>query len=174
MNDLLNELVSKSRIKADITVLHPAADQELTLGIEYERFQKKRQRQQRWLSPFRNMIRFTGREDEPGQNREDEPEQIQQDVSEEFIARTDPEEDEDDAIKERLSEQIQDRDVFIINKHINDIIVENSKHADLVMLGFNIPDKGREKKYIEKMEALLEKLPDTILINCPFDFDLYE
>jgi hypothetical protein len=120
------------------------------------------------------MFRFAGREDEPEQKRDDEPEQIQQDVDEEFIARRDHEEDEDDTTKEKLSEQVQDKDIYIINKHINDIIVENSKHADLVMLGFNIPAKGKEKKYIEKMEALLEKLPDTILINCPFDFDLYE
>jgi len=84
------------------------------------------------------------------------------------------EESEDNVIKKELSGQMEERDAFIIDKNINRIIIDNSQNADLVMLGFNIPAEGREEKYIEKMEALLEKLPDTLLTNCPFDFELFE
>lgn len=76
-------------------------------------------------------------------------------------------------IKEKLNKQVRERDIFIINQNIREIIIKNSRSADLVMLGFNIPEKGKERKYIEKMESLLEKLPDTLLINAPFDFGLF-
>jgi amino acid transporter len=160
--EVLKELVGRSRIKADVEVLHPAADQEIHLGIQFERVQKKQQRQKRWVSSFRRLVRYTMRSFRNEQALELEPAGTVQDVT------------PDEQLKEKLSGQVQARDDFIINKNIQDIIVENSDTTDLVMLGFNIPEKGKEKKYIGKMESLLEKLPDTLLVNCPFDFDLLD
>jgi amino acid transporter len=171
---LLEELVIKSRIKASINVLYPDITQELSLSLEFDRFQRKRERQKKWISAVRRIVKVTGAEmddQEIPETAHDDP----YDVSELKlpVASGDQDEPSDDEIKEKLSEQIQARDVFIIDKNINEIIINNSKHADLVMLGFNIPPEGKEKKHIEKMEALLEKLPDTLLINCPFDFELF-
>ncbi|MEA1896810.1 MAG: hypothetical protein U9N53_04015, partial [Bacteroidota bacterium] len=172
---LLEELVNKSRIRADISVIHPDSDQELSLGIQFERSQKKHHRQQKWLTSIRSMIRFSDRDVE---SERQEPVQTDDFLpryeTEDFPEEPGQEEEGDDAIKAKLSEQVQDRDIYIINKNINKIIIENSRHADLVMLGFNIPSKGKEKKYIEKMEALLEELPDTLLVNSPFDFELFD
>jgi hypothetical protein len=160
--EVLKELVGRSRIRADVEVLHPAADQEIHLGIQFERVQKKQQRQNKWISSFRRLARYTLRGFRDEQDLEQEP------------AGTVQEATPDEQLKEKLSGQVQERDDFIINKNIQDIIVENSDSTDLVMLGFNIPEKGKEKKYIGKMESLLEKLPDTLLVNCPFDFDLLD
>lgn len=172
---LLEELVNKSRIRADISVLHPDSDLELNMGIQFERFQKKRHRQQKWLTAMRSMIRFSDREVESDREEQEETDGIlPQFETEGFTEEPGQGEEGEEAVKEKLSEQVQERDIYIINKNINEIIIENSRHADLVMLGFNIPSKGKEKKYIEKMEGLLEKLPDTLLVNCPFDFDLFD
>lgn len=173
--ELLEALVNRSRIRAKISVLHPDSDQEADLGIQFEKIQKKHQRKQRRLESIRKLIKYFGREF----NKEsDESERFQKaaygSTNEEDSEKIEERGAGDDAIKEKLSEQVQDRDDFIIQKNISRIIIENSKQADLVMLGFNIPSKGNEKKYIEKMEALLEELPDTLLINCPFDFDLID
>jgi amino acid transporter len=173
---LLEELVTKSRIKAHINVLYPETAREISLSIAFDRFQRKKERQKRWSAAVRKMILMTGgeREDEAkdtGIAEESKEEGSTAEVQERMDHREDS---GDDEIKERLSEQIQDRDVFIIDKNINEIIISNSKNADLVMLGFNIPPEGKAKKNIEKMDTLLEKLPDTLLINCPFDFELFD
>ena len=173
---LLAELVTKSRIKASINVLYPEASREMSLSIEFNRFQRKKERQKRWSAAVRKMIMMSGRERQEEEEpetwiKEPEDDGSFSEVREEFA---DQEGSGDDEIKEKLSEQLEDRDLFIIDKNINEIIIDNSKQADLVMLGFNIPPKGKEKKYIDKMEALLEKLPDTLLINCPFDFELFD
>ena len=171
---LLAELVSRSRIKADISVIHPDSDQETNLGIEFERFQKKRQRKRMWLTTLRNMNPLSGRRGVFEDTDSAHEEQVQVEPENGKMPDGDDHEESGDTLKEKLSEQTKDRDTFIINKNINDLIIKNSQHADLVMLGFNIPSKGEEKKYIEKTEELLTKLPDTLLINCPFDFDLFE
>jgi amino acid transporter len=171
---LLEELVIKSRIKANINVLYPDTSQELSLSLEFDRFQRKRERQKKWISAVRRIVKATRAEmDDPeiSETADDDPYMVSELKLPE--ASGDQDEPSDDEIKEKLSEQIQARDVFIIDKNITEIIINNSKHADLVMLGFNIPPEGKEKKHIEKMEALLEKLPDTLLINCPFDFELF-
>jgi amino acid transporter len=171
---LLEELLVKSRIKAGIKVLYPDTSQALSLSLEFDRFQRKRQRQKKWISAVRRIVNITNSEPDE-KNQPDKVDDESWDESE-IKVHGDSEmqvEAGDDELKEKLSEQVQERDVFIIDKKINEIIVENSKHADLVMLGFNIPSRGKEKKHIEKMEALLEELPDTLLINCPFDFELY-
>jgi len=165
---LLQELVIQSRIQAEITVLHPDSDQEVRLGMEFERVQKMRRRRSRWLAPFHRMFNSQDADSErpeiPG-GEKSEKEKVQNEIN--------PVDSGDEVLKEKLSDQIQEKDDFIINQHINDIIAENSKHADLVMLGFNLPPRGKEKKYIEKMETFLNKLPDTLLVNCPFDFELF-
>lgn len=172
---LLEELLMKSRIKASINVLYPDAAKEISLSIEFDKFQRKRQRQKKWSAAVRKIIHMTGRELEGDAEPEKERVESLDDPITDFQGNTgDQEESSGDEIKEKLSEQIQDRDIFIIDKNINEIIISNSKHADLVMLGFNIPSKGKEKRHIDKMEALLEQLPDTLLINCPFDFELFD
>lgn len=170
---LLEELVKKSRIKAYISVFAPDLSQELDLGMQFERYQKKQQRKRKWLESVRGMLRF--REAGPGDPAQDlgiEDPEFTSTVDKEAL-KFDHEYQGDD-IKEKLYEQVQDRDIYIINNNINDIIVKHSKQADLVMLGFNIPPKGKERRYIEKMEVLLGGLPDTLLVNCPFDFDLFD
>jgi amino acid transporter len=180
---LLEELVQKSRIKANINVLCPDYSEEASLSIEYEKIQRKKKRQKKWFDTFRRILTGTTnngankesndiQEDEKSNEPELEIKEFTDDVNE--TAEEQEEESEDNAIKEKLSEQMEEKDVFIINKNINEIIINNSKNADLVMLGFNIPPSGKEQKYIEKMEAMLEKLPDTLLINCPFDVELFE
>ncbi len=162
--DLLKELVTKSRIKAEITVLHPDSEQEANLGDQFERFKQRKRRQEKWVGTFRQVIGISSLSRERTLERlhplEWEP--------------GEQEDEGDEVLKEQLSDQMKDRDEFIINRHINEIIVRNSVHADLVMLGFNLPRQGKEKKYIDKMDALLINLPDTLLINCPFDFDLFD
>ena len=174
-HDLLEELVSKSRIKADINVLYPDTAQEASLGLQFERYQRMHQRQKKWISSIRSVFNIQEKE-EPvyREERSFEEERLHIDIDPEMPEEEVMEETGDDALKEKLSEQIKDKDIFIINKNIQQIIAGNSRHADLVMLGFNIPAKGKEKKYIEKMESLLKQLPDTLLINCAFDFDLFD
>ncbi len=180
---LLEELVQKSRIKANINVLCPDYAEEASLSIEYEKIQRKRQRQKKWFNAFRRMITETTNDEAEREliNIQEDTKNIETKLEiKEFTddqnetVEDQEEESEDNAIKEKLSEQMQEKDVFIIDKNINEIIINNSKNADLVMLGFNIPPSGKEQKYIEKMEEMLEKLPDTLLINCPFDVKLFD
>jgi len=132
------------------------------------------QRQKKWISSIRNAFNIPEKK-EPvyREERSFEEEKLHIEPDPEMLDESESEET-GDVLKEKLSEQIQDKDTFIINRNIREIIARNSRHADLVMLGFNIPEKGKEKRYIEKMESLLGNLPDTLLVNCPFDFDLFE
>jgi amino acid transporter len=164
--EVLHALVQRSRIKASVQVLHPASDQEIHLGIQFERVQRKRQLQKKWMSSLRALLPYVRRDTKDVLELKPEAAQTGGEVH--------ADDQLDDQLKEKLSDQIQERDNFIINKNINNIIVENSTGADLVMLGFNIPAKGKEKKYIGKMESLLKKIPDTLLVNCPVDFDLLD
>ncbi|MGM0473430.1 MAG: Na-K-Cl cotransporter [Bacteroidota bacterium] len=171
---LLEELVRKSRIKADINVLYPEPDREASLGLQFERYQRMHRRQKKWISSIRNAFNISEKK-EPvyREERSFEEEKLHIEPNPEMLEESESEET-GDVLKEKLSEQIQDKDTFIINRNIREIIARNSRHADLVLLGFNIPEKGKEKRYIEKMESLLGNLPDTLLVNCPFDFDLFE
>ena len=163
---LLQELVDRSRIRAAIEVLSSDTVQEAVYGLEFERFRKRQQRRKRLFDVVREVLSF------PDVEEQEVPEEEELKLPEEM---TGPDEtpEEDQVIKEKLNKQVRERDIFIINQNIREIIIKNSRSADLVMLGFNIPEKGKERKYIEKMESLLEKLPDTLLINAPFDFGLF-
>jgi amino acid transporter len=173
---LLEELVEKSRIKAEINVLSPDSEREESLSRQFEKIQKKKHFQNTWISRIRRIVKPLVKVQERGDQTISEMDYLDAESDPESKKVPDDlrETREDDELKEKLSDQIQDIDEFIINQNIIDIIIKNSKQTDLVMLGFNIPAKGKEKQYIEKMEALLEKLPDTLLINCPFDFELFE
>ncbi len=169
--ELLEKLVNKSRIRADIEVLCPDTSEEQSLGLQFERHRRMHERQEKWLSSLRNALgirenkKYTYREE-----RSQEEEKLH--IDPRILERDELEGSGDDDIKEKLSGQISERDTFIIRRNIREIIAANSKQADLVMLGFVIPARGKEKKYIEKTQALLARLPDTLLVNCPFDFDL--
>jgi amino acid transporter len=169
--DLLEELVQKSRIKADIKVIHPEYLEEVLLSAEYEKEQSKKDRQNRLIS---RLQKFSGLRrlwrSLPGPSEESRKEAQVASIQEK--SNEDPGEDE--VLKEKLSEQLQEKDRFIIDRNIRELIHHHSGKADLVMLGFNIPEAGQEKKYIEKMEALLEDLPDALLVNCPYDIKLFD
>jgi len=168
--ELLEKLVNKSRIRADIEVLCPDTSEEQSLGLQFERHRRMHERQEKWLSSLRNALgmrekkKYTYREERSGEEKLH--------IDPRILEGDELEGAGDDVIKEKLSGQISERDTFIIRRNIREIIAANSKQADLVMLGFDIPARGKEKKYIEKTQALLSGLPDTLLVNCPFDFDL--
>jgi hypothetical protein len=169
--DLLKELVQKSRIKADIKVIHPEYIEEVLLSAEYEKEQSRKERQKRRLSRIQRFSRLRRLwKSMPGPSEESREED--QVASTPEKGNEDPGEDE--VLKEKLSEQLQEKDRFIIDRNIRELIHHHSAKADLVMLGFNIPEAGQERKYIEKMEALLEDLPDTLLVNCPYDIKLFD
>jgi hypothetical protein len=169
--ELLGTLVQRSRIKAEINVLCPDSMEEESRGFEYERIQKRKQRQQ---NIFKTIQRIIGWDESVVHKESLKKIEFFKIPAEDYGEEMESGEiSEDNIIKEELSGQMEDKDAFIINKNITRIIMDNSKNADLVMLGFNIPPEGREKKYIEKMDALLDNLPDTLLINCPFDFELF-
>jgi hypothetical protein len=67
---LLEELLIKSRIKARIDVLYPDAIQELSLSIEFDRFQRKRARQKKWISAVRRIVNIVDKEQEETGHRE--------------------------------------------------------------------------------------------------------
>jgi amino acid transporter len=172
---LLEELVKKSRIKAGIEVLSPDSIQELNLSLQFERSRKMQRVQEKWFGGIRKLFVPPDKQaDIPYPPDAGDGEPTPGATSETIGAPVGNEETaEDSEIKEKLSDQVREKDIFIIDKNINEIIISNSKGADLVMLGFNIPAQGKEKDYIGKMEALLEKLPDTLFVNCPFDLELY-
>jgi solute carrier family 12 sodium/potassium/chloride transporter 2 len=171
---LLEELVRKSRIRADINVLYPDTAREASLGLQFERYRRMQRRQKKWFTSLRGVFLPDNKEPVYREERAAEEEKLRIDIDPDMPEEDELEEAGDDAIKEKLSGQIKDKDTFIINRNIQEIIAGNSRQADLVMLGFNIPARGKEKKYIEKMESLLAQLPDTLLVNCPFDFELFD
>jgi hypothetical protein len=72
-----------------------------------------------------------------------------------------------------IAQQVTKDDEDIIEKHIDEIIVQNSMAADLVILGFNLPPERREQAYVERMDRLTEKLPTTLLVHAGFHVDLF-
>lgn len=168
--DLLKEMVEKSRIKADIQVIHPEYIEELLLGKEYEKEQSKIEKQSRRRTMIRSLAGFRKLWD----FLPDTSAESRQEPEDASLPRDHEEPGEDEVLREKLSEQVQEKDRFIIDRNIRELIIRNSRKADLVMLGFNLPETGQDKKYIGKMGALLEDLPDTLLVNCPFDIKLFD
>ena len=45
------------------------------------------------------------------------------------------------------------------------IIIEHSAHSDLVILGIGLPEEGKEKAFMNRMDSLIRKLPSTLLVK---------
>lgn len=60
------------------------------------------------------------------------------------------------------------------DRPVHQIIRENSGDADLVFLGFEIPEPGQEKQWLETYRKMLEWLPTTVVVHCARDTDLLE
>ncbi len=165
---LLEELVEKSRIEADIHVLYPDSSEQKNLEIQYKRIAKKRKIRLKIFNFFRKTYDDINK---PEENKEisgiNQPGPLLRE-DEKIL------DEDEERIKEEISSQLEERDAYIIQKNIQEIIIKNSQSADLVILGFNIPGEDREQKYIGKMNELVNQLPDTILINCPFEVNLFE
>ncbi|MFZ5949641.1 MAG: amino acid permease [Candidatus Rifleibacteriota bacterium] len=71
----------------------------------------------------------------------------------------------------RLSGQAQ---ALVSDRPFNQIIRENSGDADLVMLGFEIPEPGKELEWLVTYEKLLEWLPTVAIVHCARETDLLD
>ena len=60
------------------------------------------------------------------------------------------------------------------DRPIHQIIREKSGDADLVLLGFEIPESGKEKQWLQTYEKMLEWLPTTAVVHCAQEKDLLE
>ena len=173
---LLEELVLKSRIKANIPVLFPEEEEIRELEVKYDIIQNVKQKKQKIIELFNqnNLTKLSVLfkkgdkelivEDEKRQNIEEENG---------VVPNIESNIDEDEQIKEKISEKLDEKDIFLLRKNVNSIIINNSSNADLVLLGFNLPEEGKEQSYIEKIDELLKELPDTLLVNCPFEVNLF-
>jgi len=56
---------------------------------------------------------------------------------------------------------------------INNIIIETSKDARLVVMGLKIPEKGKENAYAATMKKLIAELPTTILVKGKYNINLF-
>lgn len=166
---LLENLVRQSRIKAEVRVIHPDSEKETRFGVRYDRSEFYRRKRRDWFEKAGVFFRNDGQDEKEMKN-----DLGKQAMEGKGGSPQEKDGHEDLEVKDMLSEQVRDRDGFIIDRSIHDIIANNSGGADLVMLGFNLPAEGREKRFIERMDELLAQLPDTLLVNCPFDFDLSE
>jgi amino acid transporter len=166
---LLEELIKKSRIEADIHVLFPEDSERKNYEISYNRIIKAKKVKT-------NLFNFFGKaNDNPKKQIESVTENDAKTTQKELKKNDDDAIDEDEErIKEEISSQVEERDAYIIQKNIQKLIVQNSQSADLVLLGYNIPKEEKEQKYIKKMNELVNQLPNTILINCPFEVNLFE
>jgi len=167
---LLEELIKKSRIRANIHVIYPAASQQKSLEIKYNRILKAKKRKRELLNIFKRIR--PGKQE--GSAEDTDREEIRDEKREHEEENSMDEKIEEEGLKKQLKSLVEEKDAFIIKKSIQEIIIENSREADLVMLGYKIPDEEREQKYLEKMNELIMNLPDTILINCPFEVNLFE
>ncbi|MEA3286548.1 MAG: Na-K-Cl cotransporter [Candidatus Marinimicrobia bacterium] len=164
---LLEELVEKSRIEASIDVYYP--DPELIGRIEHQSDLVDKLTGKDGLLKIKDAIKsaFVSNDDQEYANDEDLEQQGEE------LGELDEESEEETEIKQRISDQINTTDEELLDRTIKDIIVKESANSDLVILGFNLPDQGGEVAYIRKMNTLLEELPTTLLVNSPFDVDLF-
>ena len=56
-------------------------------------------------------------------------------------------------------------------RSIADIMAEQSGRASLAILGFRLPDRGMEHVFHERMTAMLERLPTTLLVHSARSFE---
>ncbi|MEW6711849.1 MAG: amino acid permease [Candidatus Riflebacteria bacterium] len=71
----------------------------------------------------------------------------------------------------RLSGQAR---ALVSDRPLNQIIRENSGDADLVMLGFEIPEPGKELEWLATYEKLIEWLPTVAIVHCARETDLLD
>ncbi|MBC8377070.1 MAG: hypothetical protein H8E26_13570 [FCB group bacterium] len=165
---LLEELVQKSRIEARIDVYHP--DPAIIENLENKSDIVEDIISSKGVLKIKEAIKiaFTPKDSEEeavapqddSETKIDSEDEIEMDV-------------EESSLKRKLADQVDLTDARLLGKTIKNIIIEESKHADLVLLGFNLPKQGEESAYIKRMNDLLEEMPTTLLINCPFDVDLF-
>lgn len=165
---LLEELIRQSRIKADIQVLHPDPGSEKKLEIRYNRILEATRRKNQLAGYIAGLLNKRKEEEHAtllyGSSIPEEDDSSEDE-------RPDEEEEE---IKEQISQQVEEKDSFIIKQNIREIIRKESTRADLILLGYNVQEKEQEQKYITKMSELLQDLPDTILIQSPLEMNLFE
>jgi amino acid transporter len=116
---LLEELVRKSRIKADITVLYPNSADRQKLEIKYKRIVKTRKAREQALSYMGKMKAFFKTNN--AAPKYDTP-----------IKKADRNENdlldkEEKQIREEISTQVEERDAYIIRENIQHIIANSSK-----------------------------------------------
>jgi len=169
---LLEELVSKSRIGASIDVYHP--DPELIEDLEQRTAIVDSIISSTGVLKIKEAIKhaFTGNDLKESADLDLEKEDALSSVSDEET-EIDEIDEEESNLKKKLSDQVDLSDEKLLAKTIKDIIIKESENADLVLLGFNLPKQGDESAYIRRMNDLLEEMPTTLLINCPFDVDLF-
>lgn len=46
-----------------------------------------------------------------------------------------------------------------------EIIISHSAQTDLVILGIGLPEEGKEKEFMARMDDLIQKLPTTLLVK---------
>ena len=56
-------------------------------------------------------------------------------------------------------------EIIVSDEMFEDIFFENSKNADCVILGFELPEEGHERTWHGFYQKLLQKMPTTILVN---------
>jgi len=167
---LLQELVTKSRIDTSIDVYHP--DPELIENIEQRTAMVDNIISSTGVLKIKEVFKlaFRGHTAKEIDETEAEPENIVDAVEVSEMEAIDKEEAD---LKKKLSDQVDLSDEKLLAKTIKAIIIKESENADLVLLGFNLPKQGDESSYIKRMNDLLEEMPTTLLINCPFDVDLF-
>ena len=175
---LLQELVTKSRIEASIAVYFP--DPELIENLEQRTAMVDNFISSTGVLKIKEVFKHAF-----GSGPKEIEEAIIQTDAENVVHATeaadkeeiDQEEAEIDreeaTLKKKLSDQVDLSDEKLLAKTIKNIIIKESENADLVLLGFNLPKQGGESAYIRRMNDLLEEMPTTLLINCPFDVDLF-
>ncbi|MFC1669656.1 Na-K-Cl cotransporter [Spirochaetota bacterium] len=168
---LLSELVRKSRIKAEINIYSP--DPNDINNLERKKDFVEKVIKTTGVSKINKSLKniFSKKKQKSIKNEE---------LLEELVDsenRVLPDEKgigiEEVELKEKIENQIDIEDQDIIEKTIKNIIAFNSKNSDLVLLGFNLPDEGQEEAYIRKVDYLLKELPTTLLVNSPYDINLF-
>lgn len=174
---LLRNMVQNARILAHIQVYSPPEDEGevgKTRGFLIQNYRK----------PLKLSSRFVGLFKKSKQKKRNLTEQYLKEVPalplvDENSALLQPEDmaprllNDGEKAESLMSRQVNTADEDAIIKHIDNIIIENSTEADLVILGFNLPAEGKEHAYVSRMDHLTEQLPTTLLVHAGFDIDLF-
>ncbi len=87
----------------------------------------------------------------------------------------------DDSARESSEEHLLDvtsrarvnaEPVTVVYESVHEAIVQTSRNAALVLLGFHPPEEGEHIQFFQDIEVLTEALPDVLLVYAAQEFDI--